>query len=234
MAGGCSGFYWRILWNRFVTLFSFCFLFPGTFWGASVSQQIMVATKSCQSIDASFKKGSLAVQFFTEAGPEGETAWKKFDSLEEAQKACPRGCFENAQVYLDGPLPVLTVLELKSPTKEWVQHVRYYFREDGTLQKTHSEFKRFGAYEKDKGMEQEFLVKVLRDRFYGSNGKLLKKMSPRYFNTSTMREMKNVVFVDGPWPIYLRTKDLPFYDFLNPTATPEEAKTNHVSPPSGP
>jgi len=134
---------------------------------------------------------------------------------EGASKASSGGFLRNAKVYLDNTLPVRVDLEMKSPSKEWVLYARYYFREDGTLQKTHSDFRRFGAYEKDKGMEQEFLVKVLRDKYYDSKGKMVKKVSPRFFNMSTMREMKDVVYKDGPWPIYSQVTQLPFYGILN-------------------
>jgi hypothetical protein len=210
----------------FLTVTFLLFSAPSVFWGGNVFRVVNAANQSCQAIDTSVKSNALPVEYLVEATGEGPSTWRKFESPEDAKKAFPGGSLSNATVYFGGDSPVRVDCETKSPTKEWVQYARYYFREDGTLQKTHSDFRRFGAYEREKGMEQEFLVKVLRDKYYDSKGKMVKKTSPRFFNTSNGREMKDVVFTDGPWPVYSRTKMLPFYDLLLKSAdTPEKTRT---------
>jgi hypothetical protein len=219
------------VWNRFgsrrnqppfLALLFLFFLCPSVFWGGNIFRVVNAANQSCQAIDASVKSDALSIEYLVEAALGGPATWEKFDNTEDAKKAIPGGYLREATVYFSGDLPVRVDCETKSPTKEWVQYARYYYREDGSLQKTHSDFRRFGAYEKEKGMEQEFLVKVLRDRYYDSNGKMVKKSAPRFFNTSNGREMKDVVFTDGPWPIYAQTKMLPFYDVLLKSAEPPE------------
>ncbi len=74
-------------------------------------------------------------------------------------------------------------------------------------------------------MEQEFLVRVLRDRFYDSTGKLLKKSAPRFLNMSNGREARDVVFTDEPWTVYLKSEKLPFSNLLD-TPTPDEKNKN--------
>ncbi len=201
----------------FSTVTFFLLLVPSLFWGMGVYQVVTKANRSCQSIDESVKSNAVSLEYLVEIDSAGSAIWKKTDAPEDIPKAAPSGSMRNAKVYLNGTLPVRVDLELKSPSKEWVHYVRYYYREDGTLEKTHSDFRRFGAYEKEKGMEQEFLVKVLRDKYYDSKGKMVKKTSPRFFNMSTKREMNNVVYTDGPWPIYPKAEQLPFYGMLKPT-----------------
>ncbi len=200
--------------HDFWALILFLFLPPSVFWGMSVYQVVSAANRSCQSIDALVKSNAISIKYLVEVGSGRPATWEEFDAPEGAQKVSASGSFRNAKVYLKNTLPVRVDLELKSPSKEWVHYVRYYYREDGTLEKTHSDFRRFGAYEKDKGMEQEFLVKVLRDKYYDSKGKMVKKVSPRFFNMSNMREVKDVVYADGPWPIYPQATQLPFYGIL--------------------
>lgn len=210
--------------SNFLTLAFLLFLPPSVFWGSNLYRVVAAADRSCRSIDASVKSNALSIEYLVETNSDAPTTWEKFDAPADAQKASSGGFLRNAKVYLENTLPVRVDLELKSPSKEWVHYVRYYYREDGTLQKSHSDFRRFGAYEKDKGMEQEFLVKVLRDKYYDSTGKMVKKTSPRFFNMSTMREIKDVVYTDGPWPIYSRTTQLPFYPILKPPDQPEKLK----------
>lgn len=221
------GDFWNgfALWKNpgpFLTVTFLLFSVPSVFWGGNVFRVVNATNRSCQTIDESVKSSGLTIDYLVETALDGQAAWKKFDSPEDAKKGLPGGYLRDATVYLSGDLPVRVDCETKSPTKEWVQYARYYFREDGSLEKTHSDFRRFGAYEKEKGMEQEFLVKVLRDKYYDSRGKMVKKGSPRFFNTSNGREMKDVVFTDGPWPIYAQTKMLPFYDVLLKSAEPPE------------
>ena len=208
----------------FLTSVFLLLLVPSVFWGKGVFQIVTKADQSCRAIDVSIKSNALSIEYLVETASDGSSTWKKFDTPEDAQKAASVGYLRNAKIYLNNTLPVRVDLELKSPTKEWVHYVRYYFREDGTLQKSHSDFRRFGAYEKDKGTDQEFLVKVLRDKYYDSMGKMVRKGNPRFFNMSTMREMKEVVYKDGPWPIYPQTKLLPFSGILQPSDLPEKTK----------
>ena len=189
----------------------------------NASREAAAVDHSCQSIDVLVKNKAVSIEYLVETHFAGPGAWEKFGTAEEAEKAATGGNSRNAKVFYKNDLPARVDLELKSPSREWVHYVRYYFREDGTLQKTHSDFRRFGAYEKEKGMEQQFLVKVLRDRYFAATGKCFKKSGARCFNMSNMRELRDVVFTDGPWPIYAQTKALPFYGLLKPHDPLEKA-----------
>ncbi len=200
-------------------------LIPSMFWGKGVYQVMAAADRSCRSIDTLVKSNAVSILYVADNASDGKSNWEKFDTLEEAKKAGSGGYSRSAKVYFNNSLVVRVDLELKSPSKEWVHYIRYYFRDDGTLEKSSSDFRRFGAYDQERGMEQEFLVKVLRDKYFDLMGKMVKKGSPRFFNMSTMREMKNVVYTDGPWPIYAKTLQLPFAGILKPVETP--ALSNH-------
>jgi|GEM_PF-3466755 len=198
--------------------------FGSNLWGASVFSQINSASNSCKAIDESLKANKLTCLYLFEAESDGTPSWKKFENEEDGQKFFPKGSFKSAKAYFDGPQLVYVYYELKSPTKEWVQYLRYYFRPDGSLLRTNSDFRRFGAYEKEKGMEQEFLVKVLRDKYYSATGKNLKKSQARFFNMSTGQELRKVVFIDGPWPLFVKTQELPFYNLIKDEGSPETLK----------
>ncbi len=150
-------------------------------------------------------------------------AWAEYPNEAAMEAAAPKGFFRKALAYFQGPAPVLVSMELKSPAKDWVQYLLYYFREDGTLEKSHLDFRRFGAYEKSKGQDQQFLVKVLRDRFYDDRGKCIKKSSARCFNMGTGAQVRDAVFTDESWPLYPLIEKLPFFSLLQSSSTPTQA-----------
>jgi hypothetical protein len=172
--------------------------------------------RSCREIDAKAKAGTLTGIYWAEITGESESHWVSFASKEEAEKAQPKGLWKGAWVYREGDRVQLVEMEIKTPTKEWVQKITYYFRPDGTLQKAHSDFRTFGAYEKKKGPEHQFLAKVLRDRFYDGKGKCIKKSTPRISDATNHRDVRDVVFTDGAWPLYPNVSGLPFMVFSDP------------------
>ena len=197
----------------------------------NLSTQIREIDKSCKAIEAALKGNDGSVgsspQVFAVLSPEAPEEWKSFAGLAELQEASPKGCYRKALLYHLPQNLFFVSCEFKGPSKEWVQYLKFYYREDGTLEKIHSDYRRFGAYEKSKGMEQQFLAKVLRDRYYDSDGKCVKKTAPRCFNVSNGREYRDVVFTDAPWPVFQRVEKLPFYPLASnapaastPSATP--------------
>lgn len=190
----------------------------------SLAKKLAEIRESCSDIDFQTKSNALTPRFFAVLSTAQPESWSEYPSEAELQAACIKGFYRKATVYSKGPSIELVSLEAKSPSKEWVQYLKYYFSDDGSLEKIHSDFRRFGAYQRDKGDDQQFLVKVIRERVYGPNGKCIKKSSPRFFNTSTGGEVKDVVFKDEPWPVYPSTGKLPFYGLIQPPGTPAPAK----------
>jgi hypothetical protein len=185
-------------------------------WAGSGLELIQI-NKSCAEMDKDSKGAqvvSMTTQYFAAISSGATEEWKSFNSEPELQTACPKGCYRQAVVYSLSGGPLLASCEFEAGNKEWVQHLKYYFRPDGSLEKIHSDLRKFGAYEKSKGMEQQFLVKALRDYFYDSEGKCIKKSKTRCFNTSNGREVDDAVFTDVPIPVYKQTTKLPFYSLL--------------------
>jgi hypothetical protein len=195
----------------------FCGLTSGVLYAKGVAAELTRIKESCMEVDADVKDAKhfgVTLQYLAVLSNSAPQEWKAFRLEEEFQSACPKGCYRSAIVYYFSETPVLVSYELKSDSKEWVQYLKYYFREDGTLEKIHWDLRRFGAYEKSKGMEQQFLVKVVRDRFYDASGKCIKKSNPRCFNMSTGTEVRDVIFTDVSLPFYKQIGDLPFYKLL--------------------
>jgi hypothetical protein len=197
---------------------------PSPLLWAGTAKELNRINRSCGDTDSSLKSNALSPRFFAALSFTQPVSWTEFPSEAALQAACPKGCFRKAAAYFKGPALVLASLEFKSPSDEWLQNLKYYFREDGTLEKIHSDFRRFGAYEEAKGEDQQFLVKVIRDRYYDPRGKCIKKSSPRCFNTSNGREVRDTVFKDEPWPLYPSADKLPFYGLIQPVPSPTPSK----------
>ncbi|HJT23540.1 MAG TPA: hypothetical protein VJ873_03135 [bacterium] len=206
-----------------IGFFTFLLCFP-TAWAKSAGKESKNIQQSCSAIDLDLKNNALSIRYFAALSPAQPNAWTEFHNEVDLQKACSKGFARKASAYFKAQVPVLIEFELKSPTKEWVNYLKCYYRVDGSLEKIHSDFRRFGAYQKGKGDEQQFLVKVIRDRYYDPRGKCIKKSSPRFFNTSTGGELKDVVFKDVAWPLYLSVEKLPFYQLLQASTTPTPSK----------
>lgn len=202
-----------------VGLFTLLFCLS-TAWAKSSAKESKAIQKAASAIDSQVKSGALTLRYFAALSAAQPDTWAEFPTEAAQQAACAKGYYGKASAYFKGQTPVLAVFDLKSPTKEWVHYFRCYYRDDGTLQKIHSDFRRFGAYQKGKGDEQQFLVKVIRDRYYGAQGKVIKKSAPRFFNTSTGAEVRDVVFKDAAWPLYPTVAKLPFYALMQPLPTP--------------
>ncbi|HEV2355432.1 MAG TPA: hypothetical protein VGR89_14385, partial [Puia sp.] len=122
-------------------------------WAKSTSHEVWEIQKSCSAIDSDLKSGALTARYFAVLSSAQPGAWSEFQGEAALRAACSKGFFSKASAYFKGQTPALISFELKSPTKEWVNYLKCYYREDGTLQKIHSDFRRFGAYEKSKDME---------------------------------------------------------------------------------
>lgn len=180
-----------------------------------LAKELEEINSDCKGIDQDIKNNNaIAFQYLAVLSPGIPEKWQAFKTENDLLAACPKGCYRKAEVVHRSETPVFVLCEFKSPSKEWVQYIKYYFRADGTLEKIHYDLRKFGAYEKSKGMEQQFLVKVLRDCFYDSKGKCIKKSHPRCFNTSTGKEIEDVVFKDESCPLYIDIGKLPFYNLL--------------------
>jgi len=112
---------------------------------------------------------------------------------------------ESAYVWLkDGKL-VVAKMSFTSSSGDWYHFVTYYFRDDGTLGKIHAQLNTFAAPGGG--------VSVVREKFYGADGKLL-HATTRYLDLQSQRPRKRADFMDQPIPVYKTVRDLPFAKLL--------------------
>ena len=97
---------------------------------------------------------------------------------------------------------VLAFFGFTSDAGDWYHFIKYYFRADGTLAKIEARLNTFYGS-----------VSVLRDRYYDTNGKLLKS-TRRYLDIRTQKPVKKANFEDEPIPMYRKVTDLPFHKLL--------------------
>ena len=132
------------------------------------------------------------------AGPR----WQEFRSKRALERA---EAYSAATVWTNAAGSVVVAqLSLSSPSGDWAQYNTYYYRDDSTLAKLHSELRTFMGD-----------LIVIRERFFASSGKLLQEKT-RYLDLQTRRPKKVEAgsFQDMPVEAYAKTSDLPFYALL--------------------
>ena len=109
---------------------------------------------------------------------------------------------DSADVWTREGNVVLAFFGFTSDSGDWYHFIKYYFRPDGTLAKIQARLNTFYGN-----------VSVLRDRYYDSNGKLLKS-TRRYLDIQTHKPVKTANFHDEPIPMFRKVSDLPFHKLL--------------------
>ena len=109
---------------------------------------------------------------------------------------------ESCDVWTRDGKVVLAFFGFTSGSGDWYHFIKYYYREDGTLAKIQARLNTFYGN-----------VSVLRDRYYDTNGKLLKS-TRRYLDLQTHKPVKKANFHDDPVPMFSNTSALPFYRLL--------------------
>jgi hypothetical protein len=83
--------------------------------------------------------------------------------------------------------------------------VSYYFREDGTLAKIHSQLNTFASAIGG--------ISVVRDKFCDASGKVL-HTTTRYLDLQSQKPRKRSDFMDQPIAVYKAVGELPFAKLL--------------------
>jgi hypothetical protein len=159
-----------------------------------------------KQMDAYTRRNARAGRLF------GDTAnYEDADAPARWREFANKRALERAEVYSaatawlkpTGEL-VVASFSLSSPSGDWAQYNDYYYRNDGTLAKLHSELRTFMGD-----------LVVVRDRFYDPNGKLLQEKT-RYLDLQTRKpkKVKEGDFQDIPPELYAKTTALPFYGLL--------------------
>lgn len=127
--------------------------------------------------------------------------WREFKSVAKLKKS-ETAWDQQAHVWLNQKNPVNARFALISPSGDWFQYVYYYFREDGTLAKIQSELNTFHGN-----------LTVITNKLYNVDGTLL-HVTTRYLDLKTHKPTKSRDFMDQEIPLYLKARDLPFYNLL--------------------
>lgn len=185
-----------------------------TVYGGDSTDIISTIDQDGVQTEDSVVKKVIPFQIFGKNSNTGK--WKTFKSQKEITAFCENKCFDFADVYFQGPTPVLTICEFTNPTGDRVLHVSYYFRTDGSLEKLKSDLSCSDAILADDAGDS-FLLKVSRTKYYGTDGQCIKETDPQYFDITTQRPIQGEVhYLDIPCPLFLHIQEAPFYAFLNP------------------
>lgn len=128
--------------------------------------------------------------------------WAEFKYVRQAVQA---NLDDSVYVWLKDGQVVAAEFSFTSSSGDWYHYVNYYFRADGTLAKIHAQLNTFSG--PDGG------ISVIRDKFYGSGGKLL-HTATRYLDLKSQQPRKRGDFMDEPIPDYKTVRDLPFLKLL--------------------
>jgi hypothetical protein len=109
---------------------------------------------------------------------------------------------ESCDVWTRDGKVVLAFFGFTSGSGDWYHFIKYYYRGDGTLAKIQARLNTFAGN-----------VSVLRDRYYDTNGKLLKS-TRRYLDLQTHKPVKKADFHDDPIPMFSKASALPFHRLL--------------------
>jgi hypothetical protein len=159
-----------------------------------------------RQMDAHVRRNSRRGRLFADTSDytdqNASPRWQEFRSKRAVERT---EAYSAATVWTNAAgEAVVAQFSLSSPSGDWAQYNTYYYRDDGTLAKLHSELRTFMG---------ELIV--IRDRFFDSNGKLLQEKT-RYLDLQTRRPKKVGAggFMDTPIEAYAKTSDLPFYSLL--------------------
>lgn len=172
---------------------------------ATRSQTELAAIGSyAKSIDQFTKRNPKKSRTFGNvAGAEDSLdKWRAFKSTKQMEQADP---YESAYVWLKDGKVVAANFSFTSPSGDWYHYVNCYFRADGTLAKIHAQLNTFAGPDGGLG--------VVRDKFYGSSGRLL-HTSTRYLDLHSQKPRKRAEFMDQPIPVYRIVRVLPFSKLL--------------------
>ena len=137
-----------------------------------------------------------------------QAVWKKYGSVDSFKRASKDlESYQIADLWERNERIVVADFSYFTPSGDWAQFAKHYYREDGTLAKVESQLNVFGL---------EGLISVYRNLYFDQKGKLLRKTAKYYdHEAKEWRKADQVHFMDRQLEIYKTTKELPFAALLN-------------------
>jgi hypothetical protein len=154
-----------------------------------------------KQVDRFVKRNDKRRRIFGNVGNE-EDQWREFKGKVAKGETDPADLDEAAYVWARKGRVIAAYFAFQSGSRDWGHFVTYYFREDGSLAKIHSQLNTFYGN-----------VSAFRDKYYSSNGRLF-RTTTRYLDLDTKKPKKNPNFHDEPIPVYLSVRKLPFFKLL--------------------
>ena len=173
------------------------------------SKEIAEIESYSKQLDRSASRSMFKSRFFADISSDEETSkprWREYRTKRELDRAWQNNeTYTSAGVWMKTPGDLVIVdFTLSSPSGDWAQYVRSYYRADGTLAKTHSEVRTFYGE-----------VIIIRDRLYDAQGKLLnEKTSYLDLTTRKPKKVNEGDYADQTVPHYPKVSELPFYTLL--------------------
>jgi len=125
--------------------------------------------------------------------------WKEFKNKKELEDS---EAYTQAFVWTKAGKVIAANFMFTSPSGDWAQYINYYFRADGTVAKIAAELNTFYGD-----------ISVIRDRYYNSDGKLVKS-TRKFLDLKTRKPKKQTDVMIETVPIYTKVSALPFHKFL--------------------
>jgi len=167
----------------------------------SRNAEIATIAVYAKQVDRFIKRNDKRRRTFGNVGDE-QDHWKEFKGKPAKGETDPDDLNEVAYVWARKGKVVAAGFTFQSDSRDWAHYVTYYFRADGTLAKIHAQLNTFYGD-----------ISVVRNKFYNSNGKLL-RTSTRYLDLQSKKSRKRGDFQDEPIPVYRTVRSLPFYRIL--------------------
>ncbi|HEX8140958.1 MAG TPA: hypothetical protein VF553_00060 [Pyrinomonadaceae bacterium] len=160
------------------------------------SSRIVAVEKYTDELDNYARLNPQARRFFTNTSEDQTGSWQEAAGEQELENKA------SAIVWMKNGKPVIALVSGRSPQSS--QRLTYYFRENGTLAKLHSEYTNNTNH-----------MQSLRDRSYDPKAFLVRDFS--YCTDMVTGQQKpcgDVEVVEKAFPLYLRSTELPFYALL--------------------
>ena len=180
---------------------------PGAAKPRTESSEVVAIDVYCKELDDFKNSGRNRAHILgAELNQTEVPKWKEFKS----RRARGKTFFEDvADVWMKNGKLVVAELNSETNSGDWSKFVQYYFRDDGTLAKMRTTFAGFMVFSEHGG------GRIVQERIYNSNGKLLQKRLHCFELEKKHRRIKcwgDYSNYDGTY--YRRAQNLVFYGLL--------------------
>jgi len=164
----------------------------------------------CKELDTFKNSKRNRARILGAEGDETEVPkWKEFKSRGARGEAFNYILADVADAWMKNGKLVIAELNFETNSGDWSKFAQYYFRDDGTLAKMRTTFAGFMVFSEHGG------GRIVQERIYSSNGKLLQKRLHCFELEKNQRRIKcSGDYSDYDGTYYRRAQNLAFYGLL--------------------